>query len=573
MMSLRIVVAAVLMVLLVTAISGCSRSDDDGVIIYPARNIVTMNPAAPAAEAVAVRGDKIVAVGALSALQEKLAVQQPRVDQRFASKVILPGFIDPHIHPTIAAAILPMEIVAAMSWPTANGFSKPVRGTDNFYARLRELDAALAPGEWLMAWGYHEPYHGPLNRQRLDQVSTQRPMMIWQRSVHEMFFNSAALAELGLAEQDFAQEPASNWEEGHVWEAGLFALGKPMMDKIAAPRSFLQGLALMSDLIQRGGITTVGEQGFPQVSTLLEYWSLRWELRNKPYRFVLVPNALYLSNRLASVDDVLQAADKLLSKDSDKVRVVKHVKYYADGAIYSQLMQMSEPYLDGHHGEWMMPPEEQRELLRAFWREGWDIHIHVNGDAGLDKVLDDIAAMRELEPTKRPAIVLEHYGYARGDQHARVKALGVEVSSNPYYLHELAPIYAQYGLGPDRARNIAPLGGLHEAGVRFSFHSDFTMAPLQPLTLAWVATNRIASDGQTWGEQQLIPLEAALAAITIEGARSLGMEEEIGSIEVGKKADFTVLEDDPYELPLQRLKDIAIWGTVFEGQVYPLRPR
>jgi predicted amidohydrolase YtcJ len=208
--------------------------------------------------------------------------------------------------------------------------------------------------------------------------------------------------------------------------------------------------------------------------------------------------------------------------------------------------------------------------LQTFWRAGWDIHIHVNGDAGLDKVLDDIALLRETEPQQHPKVVLEHYGYARSDQHARVKALDIAVSNNPYYLYELAPIYAEHGLGQDRAEDISPLGGLYEAGVGISFHSDFTMAPLQPLTLAWVAANRIASDGNQWGKHQVIPVQAALAAITIEAAKSLGLESEIGSLKAGKKADFVVLEEDPYEVTSDRLKDIVIWGTVYEGVVHPL---
>ncbi|MCX2980725.1 amidohydrolase [Halieaceae bacterium IMCC14734] len=552
------------------SISGCTGSGDDTVTIFTARSIITMDPELPTAEALAVRGDHIVSLGNLADLQKQFLDQDTRVDNRFADKVIMPGFIDPHVHPSIAATILPMEIVAAMAWPTAEGLSEPVRSAEAFLARLKQLDQQIPTDEWLMAWGYHEPYHGPMNRALLDQVSTERPIMLWQRSVHEMFFNSKALALLGLSKEAFAAEPHSNWQDGHIWEAALFSLGQPMIKKLAAPSSYLQGMSLMSDLIHRGGVTTVGEQGFPQVSTFLEYWTLRWESYNKPYRFVLVPNAMFLSNRLDSVNEVLAAADKLLRKSGDKIRVVKHVKYYADGAIYSQLMQMTEPYLDGHHGEWMIPPPDQRKLLQTFWRAGWDIHIHVNGDAGLDKVLDDIELLRGTEPQQHPRIVLEHYGYARGDQHARVKALDIAVSNNPYYLYELAPIYAEHGLGPSRAEDISPLGGLLEAGVGISFHSDFTMAPLQPLTLAWVAANRIASDGNQWGEHQVIPLQTALEAITIEAARSLGLESEIGSIEPGKKADFTVLEEDPYETPLHRLKDIEIWGTVYEGVAYPL---
>lgn len=554
---------------LVILISGCSGSHDDTVTIFTARTIITMEAEVPTAEAVAVQGDTILALGSLVALQAKYPGESTLIDNRFADKVIMPGFIDPHIHPSIAATILPMEIVAAMAWPTAQGFSEPVRSQGSYRTKLKQLDQKIPPGEWLMTWGYHEPYHGTLNKQVLDQVSTERPIMVWQRSVHEMFFNSKALEELDLSQEDFSAQQHSNWQDGHIWETALFSLGKPMMKKIAAPSSYLQGLSLMSDLIHRGGVTTVGEQGFPQVSTFLEYWTLKWELHNRPYRFVLVPNAMFFANRTDSADEVLDAANDLLRKSSDKLRVVKHIKYYADGAIYSQLMQMTEPYLDGHHGEWMIPPQEQLQLLQTFWRAGWDIHIHVNGDAGLDKVLDDIALLRETEPQQRPNIVLEHYGYARSDQHARVKALDIAVSNNPYYLYELAPIYAEHGLGQRRAKNISPLGGLHEAGVGISFHSDFTMAPLQPLTLAWVAANRVASDGEPWGKHQVIPVQTALAAITIEAAKSLGLEGEIGSIKPGKKADFVILEEDPYETPKNKLKDIPIWGTVYEGTVYP----
>lgn len=99
------------------------------------------------------------------------------------------------------------------------------------------------------------------------------------------------------------------------------------------------------------------------------------------------------------------------------------------------------------------------------------------------------------------------------------------------------------------------------------------MAPAEPLTQIWVATNRIASDGKVWGADQRIDLDTALRAVTIEAARSLGLEHEIGSIAAGKKADFTVLEADPSAVPLAELRDIEIWGTVFEGRPYPLGDR
>jgi predicted amidohydrolase YtcJ len=541
--------------------------------IYPAQKIITMEPDRPTATAVAVQGHSIVAVGALDELRAQLGDRPFEVDERFAGKVLLPGFIDPHLHPSLAASILPLNIVSAMQWVTPRGRSVPVRGHEAFLQHLRELDRSLQdPDEWLLVWGYHAPYHGGLSRAELDGISTTRPIMVWQRSVHEMYFNSAGLEELGLSAQDFAAHPQADWETGHIWEAAVLELGRPMLRILAGPLTYRKGLAMMSQVIHRGGLTTVGEQGFPQVSYWGELLMLHLEMRgdDTPYRFVLVPNAMYLLPRSDDAVAAERSAAGMLKRSTDRIRVVKHVKYYADGAIFSQLMQMSEPYLDGHHGEWMMKPEEQAAVLEAFWPKGWDIHIHVNGDAGLDRVLDQIEAMQRAHPAPGKRVVLEHYGYAREDQHQRVKELGIAVSNNAYYLHELAPIYAESGLGPERAADISPLGGLTRADVAISFHSDFPMAPAEPLLLVWVAVNRVGSDGQIWGEDQKLALDLALRAVTLEAAWSLGLEDEIGSIAPGKNADFTVLEQDPYAVDPQALKDIPIWGTVLEGTLHPI---
>ena len=331
---------------------------------------------------------------------------------------------------------------------------------------------------------------------------------------------------------------------------------------------------MMTEVYHRGGLTMLGDQGFPQVNKTAEKWSLRFEMwrSDAPYRFALVPNAMFLYRQEGSAEAAEEAATAMLEESSDGVQFIKHAKYFADGAIFSQLMQMKEPYLDGHHGEWMMTPEEQAEVLETFWRKGWNLHVHVNGDAGLDVVLDQIEAQQQAMPDPERRIIMEHYGYAREDQHERLAELGIEVSNNAYYLHELAPIYSQEGLGPERASDISPLGGLVRADVPFSFHSDFPMAPAQPLTLVWTAVNRIGSDGQVWGADQRISLDRALRAITMEGARSLGLEDEIGSLEVGKRADLTVLEEDPYEVAPEALRDIPIWGTVLAGEPHPISP-
>ncbi len=562
---------ALLTSILVAGMTAGCRQHDKTIRIFTARKIITMEPRQPETTAVAVRGNHIVMAGSLDELRKRLRGAPVTVDRRLENKVLLPGFVEPHLHPSLAATILPIEIVSAVEWWTPRGRTKAVRSHDAFIERLKELDREYTPGKWLIVWGYHQPYHGSLSRTDLDEISRERPIMVWQRSVHEMFFNTRALERLGLTEADFAENPQADWKTGHLWESAVFTLGRPMTRILAWPTTYWRGLSMMKQVIHRGGITTVGEQGFPQVSELAELLALKLAMLapDVPYRFVLVPNAMYLLRREGSPVAAEEGARRMLSWSSDRIRIVRHMKYYADGAIYSQLMQMSKPYLDGHHGEWMMKPEDQVSVLDVFWRKGWNVHVHVNGDAGLDVVLDQIEKLMQEAPDPRRRVVLEHYGYARPDQHKRVARLGIAVSNNPYYVHELAPAYAEHGLGRERASHISPLGGLARAGVPFSFHSDYPMAPAEPLRLVWAAVTRIGSDGNIWGREERVSLDLALRAVTIEAARSLDIEQEVGSIRTGKKADFTVLEEDPYDVDPDRIKDIAVWGTVFEGRVYP----
>ncbi|MDP6198733.1 MAG: amidohydrolase family protein, partial [Porticoccaceae bacterium] len=144
------------------------------------------------------------------------------------------------------------------------------------------------------------------------------------------------------------------------------------------------------------------------------------------------------------------------------------------------------------------------------------------------------------------------------------------VSANPYYHFILSDMYSDQWLGADRGNLMVRLGSLERLGVPFALHSDSPMAPLEPLTLVSAAVNRISINGNLTGELERVSVDAALRAITIGAAWVIGYEDDIGSIRAGKKADFTILEADPYRVHPTRIKDIKIWGTVFEGVPAPL---
>lgn len=143
------------------------------------------------------------------------------------------------------------------------------------------------------------------------------------------------------------------------------------------------------------------------------------------------------------------------------------------------------------------------------------------------------------------------------------------VSANPYYVSGFADKLGLNGLGKERADAMVRIGSVEKAGVSLSLHSDLPMGPANPLYLAWCAVNRITPSGRAARPDLGISVDEAVHAITINAAYSWRMEKDLGSIEPNKIANFTVLDEDPYAVPPMRLKDIKLWGTVFEGAKVP----
>lgn len=541
--------------------------------VYYGGNIITMEGEIPAyVEAVVVDGETISFAGTKSEALELAGKGAEMIDLK--GSTLLPGFIDPHLHPSLAAGILSVEIVSAMEWTVPTGKIKAVVGRDNFLTRINELHTSYTdPKKVLFAWGYFEPYHGAVTRSDLNKISNTRPIVLWQRSCHEFIMNDAALAHFSITESNFKKFPKySDWKAGRVWEVGLFGIAQSVVNYLGTPEQYKKGLELMIPIVHKGGLTTIAEQGFPQVDIALELGlnGTEFNKASTPFRFLMVPNAMYLYPKLQSGSNILAYCDSLVKTNAGKMEYVKAIKFYVDGAIFSQLMVMSKPYEDRHTGAWMMQPVEQEDVFRTFWNANWDIHIHVNGDGGLDTLLAIMERTKASNATSTSKIFLEHYGYARQDQHEKVAKYGLLVSNNPYYYFELSDPYSKQGLGLERASKISSLGSLEKLNVPISFHSDYFMAPAEPLTHVWTAINRLNSKGNVLAPEEKMSLWTAMKAVTIESARSIRKENEIGSIKAGKKADFVLLAQDPFKIDPLTIKDIKILGTVLAGKSFPL---
>jgi len=540
--------------------------------VYVARRIHTMNPALPEATAVVVGDGMIVEVGTLESVQPWLDAHPHRIDTTFENKILMPGFIDPHLHPSMAALLMPMHFITALEWRLPDRTVTAVQGHDEYIAALTELESVLGDtSEPLMTWGYHNLWHGEMNRSILNRISTTRPIVVWQRSFHEIYMNDAAIEFAGLDEARLERHPQVDVAAGRFFELGMSMAASVMNRYLTAPDRFRHGLEITKAAIHAGGHTTIGDLTGTYFDTDDEWESLRAVLDtdDTPFRVQMVPIGTRSmgGDHSAALDLVKQRA----SRSTHRLFYRKHVKLFADGGFYAQAMQVQPPgFIDGHHGAWMYAPEQVEELARMYWHEGYQIHVHCTGDMGLQLAIDVLDKLQWERPRFDHRFTIEHFGLSTPEQVQKLATLGAIVSANIYYVHELGEKYWMESIGHERASQMARLGTLARHGVVTALHSDFTMAPAEPLMSAWVAVNRIGEQGAVLGEHERVSVHQAMKAITIDAAFVLGMEHEIGSIRAGKKADFTVLEQDPYQVPAEQLKDIPIWGTVFEGTPAPL---
>ena len=537
--------------------------------IYYGGDILTMaSGAAHYAQAVAVLNGKILFVGKKE--QALLHQSDETVMVDLEGNTMMPGFIEPHLHPSIAAIMLPNEIIAPYDWVLPDETKRGVQGHENYIDRITtSIEENAQSDNVYFIWGYHQLWHGELSRNILNNIAPDQPVAIIHRSFHEIYLNDAAIAAIGIQEADFLGNPQVDWKAGHFYEGGWLALVPRMASNLLDLKRYLKGLSIMSQLVVQNGITTIAEPGFPSANFEAEYALLKVEMdKQPPYSVYLIPNGTQLYRMKGGNEQALaftRALDEKYNTDNIKF-LPNQIKLFSDGAIYSQLMQMQDGYTDGHAGEWMTPPDLLKEQLSLYWDNGYKIHVHSNGDLGIQQVLDFNSADQKRNPRSNHRFTLHHMGYFTDAQAQQVADLGMEASVNPYYLWALADKYSEIGLGKQRGENLVRINSLAKKNVPISFHSDFSMAPMEPLTLAWTAVNRVTSQGSRFSQDQRVDVYTALQAITINAARVLNLENEIGSIELGKNANFVLLDENPLKMEPITLKDIKVLGTVYRGE-------
>ena len=535
--------------------------------IFRARSILTMNPAQPGATHVAVRDGRILGVGDAQALQ---GWGPATLDERYADQVLMPGLVEGHCH-------LPEGGMWTFVYVGYYGRRGPDgrlwEGLTSFEAvcaRLRQAEADLPAGQPLIGWGFDPIYFnsGRMSVRELDTVSATRPVVVMHASMHLMNVNTAMLARASI-DRDTDIEGITRFDNGEpTGELCEFAAMFPVMRLVGNPFRTIgltePGLRLFGRVAQLAGVTTatdlVNELNEDGIATLARVTAEA----DFPVRIVPAASAMAFAGDPAAC---LARLEHLKQHNHDKLRLGM-VKLVVDGSIQGFTARLRWPgyYNGAPNGIWVTPPDTLDETILAYHAAGVQLHIHTNGDEATEVAIQAVERALRHHPRRDHRHTLQHCQMADAAQFRRMASLGMCVNLFANHIFYWGDAHYAQTMGPDRACRMDACATAARHGVPFTIHSDAPITPLGPLFTAWCAVNRRTAGGRVLGEAERIGVDAALHAITLGAAYTLHLDHEVGSIEVGKRADFCVLRDDPRTLPADAIKDAGVVQTVIGGR-------
>lgn len=539
-------------------------------IIYSARKIITMNPNQPEVSHVAVRDGRILGAGSLDDLA---GWGEYKLDERFADKVLMPGLIEGHAH-TMEGALWSFCYVGWFDRRDPDGkVWDGMKSVDAVVARLSEAEQALSDADApLLGWGLDPIYmdNVRMTRADLDRVSTTRPIGILHASGHILNVNTKGLELAGLLHE-------GNNHPGIPLGADRLPTGELKSPEIIMPagkyvgmdRAFLaadaQGLRNYGKLCVRAGVTTSSDLGLQLDDALVGVFEdVTGEDR---YPVCLVA---FRINMGMGPKELVDYTAKLKQRTTDRLDLGR-IKVVADGSIQGFSARMLWPgyYNGAENGLWYIAPDQLTEIYELAIKAGVQVHTHTNGDEATQLTIDTLEDVLRRAPDADHRFTLQHCQLASEHQFRQMARLGMCVNLFANHHFYWGDEHYTLTVGPERAERMNACRTALAQGVPMAIHSDAPVTPLGPLFTAWSAVHRLTASGRVQGEGERISVEEALFAITKGAAITMKMDHQIGSIEIGKRADFAVLEDDPTGVDPMALKDVEVWGTVQGGRIFP----
>jgi len=520
--------------------------------------VLTVDDSQPTAEALAVSDGRIVAVGSRSDIESWIGPATQTLD---IDGAVLPGLVEAHGHPLMEAIVLSdrMVDIRPVTLRDADAVVDAIR---------REVATPGTDGAYLIGWdpllqpGLPEPTLDWLN-----SCAPDSPLVIVHNSGHKAYFNTAAAREAGLTRDTVDPKGARYGRDANGDLDGTAEESGAVFSVVAGaiePSEYPAMLRAECARLNKAGLTTCSEMAFsPVFRPVLE--QMRDELT---VRF-----------RVYEISTAEMATDQTPVNGDDMFRQVG-IKIWWDGSPWVGNIDLSFPYLDtdatrtigvtpGSCGHANYTREQLTEIMDAYFPNGWPMSCHVQGDAGVDTVLDVYEEALRKHPRPDHRLRLEHVGAIRPKQLQRAHDLGVTCSLFVDQIHYWGDVIVDGLFGQEHGERWMPCGSAVATGMRISLHNDPPVTPEEPLRNISVAVTRTAPSGRVLAPEERLTVEQAIRAQTIDAAWQLFADDVIGSLEVGKYADMVVLAADPRAVPPEDIADLEVRATFLAGrQVY-----
>ena len=525
-------------------------------LIVTHANIYTVDRQHPRAEAVAVIGERIVAVGSRAEIDSWRGPATRVIDAH--GRLLLPGFNDSHVHFTDGgAALAEVQLNDAGS-------------VEELRHRLATQVARTARGEWILGGDWDETKWSPRQQPTaalIDDVTRDVPVFISRYDGHQGLANSAAmrLAGISTGTADVAGGVIVRDETGAP--TGIFKdAAQELLFKVIPPRSHEQRLAAARRALAYAasvGVTSVQHMSveFADVEVYSELLE-KGELTTRIY--------------CAPLETEWQAQARVGMRrawGSPYLRLGA-VKGFADGSIGSRTAALLKPYSDepdnrGILSAEMHPPEAMRERLMQADAAGLQLRVHAIGDRAISMVLDMFEAIEKANGYHDQRMTIEHAQHMVPDDLERFARLHVIASMQPYHAIDDGR-WVEARIGHERARTSYAWRSLLDHGVTLAFGTDWYVAPLNPLLGLYAAVTRATLDGknpQGWIPEQRITLAEAVEAYTLGSAFAEFQEKEKGSITAGKLADMVILSEDIFAIKSEAIRNVKVETTIVGGRL------
>ncbi|MFD1020224.1 amidohydrolase [Thalassobacillus hwangdonensis] len=526
-------------------------------------HILTLDPSSTVAGSLAVSEGRITQVW---------KERDPGVDAEHVidlqGKTLIPGFIDTHNHLLMYSQYLDQ----------INCTAQLNRNVKDIQSRIEEETKHKEKGEWIIGWGYDDTLLAEKRhptRAELDAVAPDHPVLIRHISSHFAVVNSFAL-ELAEIPEDIQDPKAGHLgrDESGKLDGVLHEFGAMKLVDDVIPDYTVEELA---SLIEQGandylaqGITTNSDAGVGLVKGFLEYKAhVKALAENKnplKMRFLMLHHLLGEGGPFAGMkaDEV----DQRIQQETAGRARLDSAKLFQDGSIQGLTGALRQPYFTRPElsGELSHDQDAFNEEVLDLHTRGFRIATHGNGDRAIGSIIDAYSSALQQEPRHHHRHRIEHVQTATIKDLQQMKMNGIQASFFINHVYYWGDRHRDIFLGEERANRLNPLKEAEELGMKFTLHSDCPITPISPLFSIWAAVNRVTSSGEVLGEAQRIDAMTALKSMTIWGARLNFEEEEKGSIEIGKAADFAVLDQDPTTCDPMEIKDIEVEATYIDGK-------